>query len=819
MDKYNIEGMSCAACSARVEKAVSKVDGVKVCSVNLLTNSMQVEGTASKEDIIKAVQDAGYGASIDMPKESDSLKDTETPRLLKRLISSLVFLLVLMYFSMGHMMFKWPLPGFLSNHITIGLIELVLTSIIVFINRNFFISGFKAVIHKAPNMDTLVSLGSAIAYIWSLYELVMIFVDKDNAHMHLMNMYFESSAMILTLITIGKTLEAFSKGKTTSALKGLMALAPTTATILKDGKEVITPIADVHVGDIFIVRPGDNIPVDGEIIEGDSTIDESSLTGESIPVEKKIKDKVFAGTTNTFGYIKCRALHVGNDTTLSQIIKMVSDASATKAPIAKIADKVAGIFVPVILAIAFIVTIIWLIINKDLGYALARGISVLVISCPCALGLATPVAIMVGSGVGAKNGVLFKNATAIELAGKINTVVLDKTGTITNGTPSVTDVIPSNGVTEATLLELALTLESYSEHPLAKAICSFAKDKVSKKDIKEFKTLAGNGVQGIIDNTLTYAGNVTFVSNIISLDEHSLKTVDELAKMGKTPILIASQKSLIGIIALQDTIKIDSKAAIAHLKNLGIKVYMLTGDNELTAKHIASQVGIDNVIAGVLPQQKEEIISSLKNDANNVAMVGDGINDAPALTSATLGIAIGAGSDIAIDAADVVLVNNSLMSLVNAIKLGRKTLLNIKENLFWAFIYNLICIPIAAGAFIPLGVTLEPMYGAMAMSLSSVCVVLNALRLNLFKTLEINNDKIEKGEEIMENIKINIEGMMCMHCEEHVNKALSNLDGVEVLKVSHEEKYAEVKTSKEISNEALTKAVQDAGYEVTSIER
>ncbi len=830
MEKYNVTGMSCAACSARVEKAVSNVDGVNQCSVNLLTNSMIIDGSASQEAIIKAVQDAGYDAYIPtekiVEKKDDALKDLETPKLLKRLISSLAILVVLMYFTMGHMMFSWPLPSILEgNYIAVGLIELILSSVILIINRKFFISGFKAVIHKAPNMDTLVALGSGIAYIWSLYELFAMtyYVTKGDNHMThelLMNLYFESSAMILTLITIGKTLEAFSKGKTTSALKGLMSLAPEIATIIKDGKEVTIRIEDLKIGDIFVVRPGDAIPVDGTIIEGVSAINESSLTGESIPVDKKVDDSVYSGTINTSGYLKCKATRVGQDTTLSQIIKMVSDASSTKAPIAKIADKVSYIFVPTILALAFIVTIVWLFINKDIGYALARGISVLVISCPCALGLATPVAIMVGSGVGARNGILFKNATAIESAGKVNIVVLDKTGTITKGEPKVVDFIPTD-IEKDELLKIAYSLEKYSEHPLAKAVVSFAKENnASEYEIKDFKVLPGNGLEAKINKDKIYGGNLEYIASIAKIDKSIQDKIDTFANEGKTPILFAKNDKLIGIVTLQDTIKDDSIEAIKHLKEMNIDVYMLTGDNEITAKAIAKSVGIDNVIANVKPQEKQNVIKDL-SQKGFVAMVGDGINDAPALTQANLGIAIGAGSDIAIDAADIVLIKSNLLSLVNAIKLGRKTLLNIKENLFWAFIYNVICIPIAAGAFIPLGLTLEPMYGAAAMSLSSFCVVMNALRLNLFRKYEEEKNTQEiKGDVNMENIiKLNIEGMMCMHCEAHMRDALAKLDGVEVIEVSHVNKLAKVKVSKEISDDTFKKVVEDTGYNLVNIER
>ena len=826
MEKYDITGMSCAACSARVEKAVSNVDGVTTCSVNLLTNSMQVEGTASEDAIIKAVQDAGYGARTQRlaePQQKNmprTTADEQTKNLFKRFISSLAILLVLMYFSMGHML-SFPLPQALKDSpISLGLIQLILSSAILIINKAFFISGFKAVFHMAPNMDTLVALGSSVAYIWSIYELFVIALSKDVSKSHevLMNLNFESSAMILTLITIGKTLESFSKGKTTNALKGLMALQPNTLNVLQDGKEVTINIEDAKVGDIFIVRPGENIPVDGIVIEGNTSINESSITGESIPVDKAIDDTVVSGTTNLSSYIKCKATKVGKDTTLSKIIEMVSDAAATKAPIVKIADKVAGIFVPTILAIFFVVLIVWLIISHTIGYSLERAITVLVISCPCALGLATPVAIMVGSGVGAKMGVLFKNATAIENAGKINAIVLDKTGTITKGEMEVVDVIPFN-ISESELLTIASSLETFSEHPLAKAIVKYAQNNgINAKQVDNFKILPGNGLLGVIDSKNIYIGNIGFISEHININETN--KIDALANEGKTPILISDDKDLLGIIAIQDTIKEDSKAAIYMLKNMNIDVYMLTGDNEITAKNIASQVGIDNVYANVKPDDKEAVITNLTKD-KVVAMVGDGINDAPALTRANLGIAIGAGSDIAIDAADVVLVNNDLTSCVNTIRLGRKTLLNIKENLFWAFIYNLICIPIAAGALIPVGVTLQPMYGALAMSLSSFCVVMNALRLNLFKQTKfesINEIKVLQGDKPMEKIiDLTVEGMMCMHCEAHVKDALNKIEGVEVITVDHTKNLAQVKVTKVIDNQLFYDAIEGAGYILSEI--
>ncbi len=821
MEKYDVTGMSCAACSARVEKAVSKVEGVQSCSVNLLTNSMQVEGTASPETIIKAVENAGYGAKQSMqPKVVDNKKAEEpsqTKKLLNRLISSICILVVLMYFSMGHML-HIPMPSFLKgNYIALALIQLILSTIILIINRAFFISGFKAVIHKAPNMDTLVAMGAGIAYIWSIYELFAMTATSNQMNLY-MNLHFESSAMILSFITIGKTLEAFSKGKTTNALKGLMALQPNTVNIIKDGKEITIDILDIQVGDIFIVRPGENIPVDGIIIEGATTINESSITGESIPIDKTIDDKVISGTSNLSSYIKCKATHVGKDTTLSKIIEMVSDAAATKAPIAKIADKVAGIFVPTILSIALIVFVIWSIIDRSIGGALTRAITVLVISCPCALGLATPVAIMVGSGVGAKMGVLFKNATAIENAGKVNAVVLDKTGTITKGKMEVVDVLPLN-TTKEELLSIALSLETFSEHPLAKAIVNFAQNNnINAKQVENFKIFPGNGLSGDIDKKTIYIGNLRFIEQYITIS--SKDDIDSFASAGKTPIIVANQKEVLGIIAIQDTIKEDSIEAIKALKDLGIDVYMLTGDNELTANSIAKQVGIENVYANVQPQDKESIVSNISKD-KFVAMVGDGINDAPALTRANLGIAIGAGSDIAIDAADIVLINNDLTSCVNAIKLGRKTLLNIKENLFWAFVYNLICIPIAAGALSPIGVTLQPMYGALAMSLSSVTVVLNALRLNLFKQVKLaiqNKPKEIQGDKPMERIiNLNVEGMMCMHCEAHVKDALNKIDGVEVIVVDHTKNLAQVKATKDIDNQLFYDAIEGAGYTLSDI--
>ena len=814
MEKFDVTGMSCAACSARVEKAVSNVDGVKTCSVNLLTNSMQVEGTATKEAIIKAVEDAGYGASPSQILGDNKIKDKNNNPLspmVKRLISSAIILIVLMYFTMGHML-SFPLP---SNPIIIAIIELILTTAICIINKHFFISGFKAIYHKAPNMDTLIALGASISYIWSVYELIMIivYIANDNitvAHDTLMSLYFESAAMILTLITIGKTLEEYSKGKTTTALKGLMALQPSTIIVVRNGIESLIQIDEVKVGDIFIVKPGANIPVDGIVIEGYTSINESAITGESIPIDKTINDEVISGTSNLTSYIKCKATKVGKDTTLSQIIKLVEDASSSKAPIAKMADKVAGIFTPIILGIALIVFTAWIIASKDLGYSLERAITVLVISCPCALGLATPVAIMVSSGVGAKIGVLFKNATAIESSARVNIVVLDKTGTITLGEPEVKDIIPI-GISEEELIKNAVSIEQFSEHPIAKAIVKYAElNTIKPIHIENFEVLPGNGLVAKLNGENIYAGSKSYIETILKIDNKTLGILDKLSSQGKTPILFANNNTLIGIIAIQDSIKPDSKFAISELKNMGIDVYMLTGDNEATAEYIANEVEIDNVIANVKPQDKESHIAALSKKGI-VAMVGDGINDAPALTRANLGVAIGAGSDIAIDSADVVLVNNDLTSLVNTIKLGRKALLNIKENLFWAFIYNLICIPIAAGALIPVGITLQPMYGALAMSLSSFCVVMNALRLNLFKQTKFKTTNI--GDKNMEKtITLNIEGMMCMHCEAHVKAALSKIEGVDVINVDHTKNMATIKISKDIDESIFDAAISEAGY-------
>lgn len=755
MEQFNVTGMSCAACSARVEKAVSKLDGVSSCSVSLLTNSMGVEGTAKADDIIKAVEDAGYGASLKNDREksaksvdSDALKDTETPKIKKRLIASIIFLAVLMYISMGHMMWNFPLPSFLAeNHIAMGLVQLLLTGIIMVINQHFFISGFKGIIHRSPNMDTLVALGSGAAFIYSTYALFAMTNAQLNGDMqavmgYMHEFYFESAAMILTLITVGKMLEAHSKGKTTDALKGLMNLAPKTAVIVKDGVETEVSIDSVQKDDIFVVRPGESIPVDGIILEGSSAVNESALTGESIPADKDVGDKVSAATINQSGFIRCKAERVGEDTTLSQIIKMVSDAAATKAPIAKIADKVSGIFVPVVIIIAIITAVIWLLIGDPFGSALQRAISVLVISCPCALGLATPVAIMVGNGVGARNGILFKTAVSLETSGNINIVALDKTGTITSGEPKVTDIVTSDGISEAELLQTAVTLECKSEHPLAKAIIGKAEEmQITRQEISNFQILAGNGLSGTLENTLVAGGNLNFISSRAEIVSEIKAKAEQLAENGKTPLFFSKGNKLLGIIAVADVIKKDSPRAIKELRDMGIKVVMLTGDNVKTADAIGKQAGVDEVIAGVLPDGKEKVIQKLKMQGK-VAMVGDGINDAPALTSADVGIAIGAGTDIAIDAADIVLMKSRLSDVPAAIRLGRSTLRNIHENLFWAFIYNIIGIPLAAGLFIPIfGWGLNPMFGAAAMSLSSFCVVTNALRLNFVKIHSAKRDK------------------------------------------------------------------------------
>lgn len=837
MTQYNVTGMSCAACSARVEKAVSKVPGVTSCSVSLLTNSMGVEGTASDKAIISAIQKAGYGASkkggskAAESADESALRDTETPKLKKRLFWSVGFLIILMYFSMGHMMWGWPLPSFYSsNHVAMGLTQLLLTVIIMVINQKFFISGFKSLWHRAPNMDTLVALGSTAAFVYSTYALFMMTDaqtrgDMQAVNTYMMDFYFESAAMILTLITVGKTLEARSKGKTTDALKSLMKLAPKSAVILKDGEEKTVPIDTVQKDDIFLVRPGESIPADGVIIEGESAVDESALTGESIPVDKAAGDKVSAATVNRSGFLKCRAIHVGEDTTLSQIIKMVSDAAATKAPIAKIADKVSGIFVPAVIIIAVITTVIWLLLGHGVGHALARGISVLVISCPCALGLATPVAIMVGSGLGAKNGILFKTAASLEETGRIQIVALDKTGTITKGEPRVTDIIPNGETTENELLKAAASLEKKSEHPLAKAVISYAESKnIICDDVSIFKALPGNGLSGTVNGKNIFAGNLNFIKTKAEISPGNKEIAERLSGDGKTPLFFALDGKLLGIIAVADVIKDDSPKAVKELRNMGIRVVMLTGDNERTANAIGKSAGVDEVIAGVLPSGKEEAIKKLKK-LGKVAMVGDGINDAPALTRADIGLAIGAGTDVAIDAADVVLMKSRLSDVPAAIRLSRATLRNIHENLFWAFFYNTIGIPIAAGVFIPLGLTLNPMLGAAAMSLSSFCVVTNALRLNLFKLRDASHDhKIKKHlKNVTEESKamektIKIEGMMCGHCEAAVKKALEELPEVESAEVSHVSGTAKVTLKGEIDNDVLKKAVEDKDYKVIGIE-
>ena len=832
MKQYNVTGMSCASCVARVEKAVNKVDGVTSCSVNLLTNSMSVDGDVKSIDVISAVEKAGYGASLkgNSSKENktndEPLKDTETPKLKKRLFSSLVFLILLMYISMGHMMWGFPLPSILANnHIAMGLIQLLLTGIIMVINQKFFISGFKALIHRSPNMDTLVALGAGASFIYSVYALFAMTNAQVNNDMSLVmkymdEFYFESAGMILTLITLGKMLESYSKGKTTNAIKGLMNLAPKKATILVDNVEKVVPIEKVKIGDIFVVKPGENIPVDGVVIEGESAVNESALTGESIPVDKTVGDNVSGATVNQSGFIKCKATKVGEDTTLSQIIKMVSDASATKAPIAKVADKVSGVFVPIVISIAVVTIIVWLLCGATFGNALVRGISVLVISCPCALGLATPVAIMVGNGVGAKNGILFKNATSLETTGKVSYVLLDKTGTITNGTPVVIDIIPSENYTENDLLSYASSLESKSEHPLAKAVVQKAIDSnIKTLDTTDFKSLTGNGVSAKINGKTIVGGSVKHISSIANIDENIIKQADDLATKGKTPLLFVMDNRLLGIIAVADVVKSDSPKAIKELQNMGIKVVMVTGDNEKTAQAIAKESGVDEVIAGVLPDGKEKVVTQYK-EKGMVAMVGDGINDAPALTRADIGIAIGAGTDVAIDSADIVLMKSKLTDVSGAIRLSRGTLRNIHENLFWAFIYNVIGIPLAAGVWIPIfGWTLSPMFGAAAMSLSSFCVVTNALRLNFLNIRSSKRDrkiknKTNKKEKNTMTTTLKINGMMCPHCEATVKTALESIDGVTSAEVSHESGTAVVTLSKEINEDVLKKAVVDKGYTV-----
>ena len=845
MEQYIVTGMSCAACSARVEKAVSKVPGVTSCSVSLLTNSMGVEGTASEQEIIKAVTDAGYGASkkgegaaktqsSSASAGEDMLKDRTTPALKKRLIASLGFLIVLMYFSMGHMMWGWPVPGFMKdNHVMMGLLQMLLTITVMVINQKFFISGFKGLIHRAPNMDTLVALGSGASFVYSTYALfamtdAQMHGDMDAVMSYMHDFYFESAAMILALITVGKMLEARSKGKTTDALKGLMKLAPKTAVVIRGEKEVQVSIEQVQKGDCFVVKPGENIPVDGEVIEGNSAVNESALTGESIPVDKAVGDKVSAATVNQSGYLKCRATRVGEDTTLSQIIQMVSDAAATKAPIAKIADRVSGVFVPMVITIAVLTIIVWLIAGQSIGFALSRGIAVLVISCPCALGLATPVAIMVGNGMGARNGIMFKTAVSLEETGKMQIVALDKTGTITSGEPKVTDIIPAAGVTEDTLLKCAYALENKSEHPLARAILENAKEEnAGIEEVTGFQALPGNGLTAILDDHTLYGGNYTFISSKVSVDEDIQKKTERLAEAGKTPLFFGNEDRLLGVIAVADVIKEDSPQAIKELQNMGIHVVMLTGDNERTAKAIGQQAGVDEVIAGVLPEGKEQVIRKLK-EKGKVAMVGDGINDAPALTRADMGIAIGAGTDVAIDAADVVLMKSRLSDVPAAIRMSRATLRNIHENLFWAFFYNIIGIPLAAGVWYPLfGWKLNPMFGAAAMSLSSFCVVSNALRLNLFKMYDASKDKklkakkekkrSKKEDKTMKKI-MHIEGMMCGHCEAAVKKALEALPQVDEAVVSHEAGTAELTLNAEIADDVLKKTVEDKDYTVTSVE-
>ena len=831
MKQFTVTGMSCAACSARVEKAVSGVPGVTSCSVSLLTNSMGVEGTASDSEIIRAVEEAGYGAaSKDAASTAQSasmdekaLEDKETPKLKKRLIASLCLLLPLMYVSMGHMMGDGPLPAFFeNNHVAMGLAQMVLAALVMVINQKFFISGFKALWHKAPNMDTLVALGSAASFVWSLivlFAMTRAVVDGNQEAVmgYMMDFYFESAAMILTLITVGKMLEARSKGKTTDALKSLMKLAPQTATLVRDGQEVEVPIAQVQVGDLFAVRPGENIPVDGVVVSGESAVNEAALTGESIPVDKAPNDRVSAATVNQSGYLQCRATRVGQDTTLSQIIKMVSDAAATKAPIAKIADKVSGIFVPVVISIALVTLIVWLAVGKEFSYALARAISVLVISCPCALGLATPVAIMVGNGLGAKHGILFKTAVSLEEAGKTEIVALDKTGTITEGQPKVTDILPAENVSQEELLQAAFALEQKSEHPLAKAIVAYGNEQtLPAPEVTGFSALPGNGLTATLNGDTLTGGSQKFMTTQGAVSADLQKQAEALSDQGKTPLFFARNGKTLGVIAVADTMKTDSAEAIQQLRNMGVRVVMLTGDNQRTADAIGKAAGVDQVIAGVLPEGKEQVIRDLKKKGK-VAMVGDGINDAPALTRADLGVAIGAGADVAIDAADVVLMNSRLTDVAAAIRLSRATLTNIHENLFWAFFYNSIGIPLAAGVFIPLfGWTLNPMFGAAAMSLSSFCVVSNALRLNFFDLYSAKRDrkmKAKKEKKTMEKT-MKIEGMMCMHCSGRVQKALEAIDGVESANVSHETGTAVLTLTKAVDDAVLKKAVTDAGYEV-----
>ena len=859
MEQYHVTGMNCAACSARVEKAVSKVKGVTSCSVSLLTNSMGVEGTAESSAVIEAVRAAGYGASLKNAKEENKeaetgLEDTQTPLLKKRLIASVVFLIVLMYFSMGHMMWGWPLPAwFTDNHVGMGLVQMILAAIIMVINQQFFISGFKALWHRSPNMDTLVAMGSMASFVWSVYALLaMTRAQTDgNAELvmeYMMEFYFESAAMILTLITVGKMLEARSKGKTTDALKSLISLAPKTAVVERDGKEVTVSIDEVQKGDIFVVRPGENIPVDGQVIEGNSAVNEAAITGESIPVDKAEGDMVRSATINQSGFLRCKATRVGEDTTLSQIIRLVEDASATKAPIAKVADKVSGVFVPVVITIAVITTLVWLLAGQNFAYALARGISVLVISCPCALGLATPVAIMVGNGMGAKSGILFKTAVSLEETGKTRIVALDKTGTITRGEPKVTDVLPAEGISEEELLTMAYTLEQKSEHPLAKAVLEEAQSRELKpRMITDFTALPGNGLSGKTEGSSLLGGSYTFIREKIKEKGEKLQQqAEQLAKQGKTPLLFVRDGKLLGMIAVADVIKEDSPQAIAELQNMGIKVVMLTGDNEQTARAIGKQAGVDEVIAGVLPDGKEQVIGSLKQQGKTI-MVGDGINDAPALTRADIGIAIGAGADIAMDAADIVLMKSRLSDIPAAIRLSRATLKNIHENLFWAFFYNVIGIPLAAGVWIPLfGWKLNPMFGALAMSLSSFCVVSNALRLNLFRMYDASKDKkvthksasVKKngaqvkeaqtdmesvqdetleGDENMIKTTVKVDGMMCGMCESHVNDAVRNAIEVKKVSSSHKKGTTEILTEQPVDEEKVKAAIEATGYKVLGI--
>ena len=844
MEQYNVTGMSCAACSARVEKAVSAVSGVTSCSVSLLTNSMGVEGSASAADIVKAVREAGYGASpknraaaADTAAQEEALADHDTPVLKRRLIASLGFLIVLMYFSMGHTMWGWPLPAFFTgNHAAVGIVQMLLAACIMVINQKFFISGFKSLAHRAPNMDTLVALGSMASFLWSVYELLMTTRaqadgDAAAAMAHMMNYYFESAGMILALITVGKLLEARSKGKTTDALKSLMRLAPKTANVVRDGIETVVPIEQVQIGDIFVVRPGESIPADGVVTEGATAVDESALTGESVPVDKTVGDAVSAATVNRSGFIACRATRVGEDTALSQIIQMVSDAAATKAPIAKLADRVSGVFVPVVIGIALVTLVIWLLVGRAFGYALARGISVLVISCPCALGLATPVAVMVGNGLAAKNGILFKTAESLEQAGRADTVVLDKTGTVTEGDMRVTDILPAQNVSEDELLSLACAAEKRSEHPIARAVVRFAEERgVSAPEASEFEALPGNGLRAAVEGRAVVAGNMRFAAENAVLPPDAVSQSETLALEGKTPLFFCADGVFLGLVAVADTMKEDAPEAIRQLHNMGIHIIMLTGDNERTAAAIGAQAGVDEVVAGVLPDGKERVVRHLKERGACVAMVGDGINDAPALTAADIGIAIGAGTDVAIDAADVVLMNSRVSDVPAAIRLSRATIRNIRENLFWAFFYNCIGIPLAAGAFIPLlGWELNPMFGAAAMSLSSFCVVTNALRLNLFRLHDAGHDKKRKSSAVTwaadENKEdktmektMKIEGMMCAHCEARVKKALEAVEGVASAAVSHEAGTAIVTLAADVPGEALKKAVEDQDYTVVSVD-